>query len=304
MRRGSLWIALVVLCVMGNAACGSSSHHVTPPVLTNNFVFYAAGEDNLVFTYSIAGVVSVTNDGNNTITGGEQDFNDGGGIGTSPQPSGDAISATGSTLVFNTDGSGNAMLTLVTSNAALGDNGTETFALTFANGDHATISQFDGTAVSSGSYDLQNFAGGPIAGTSFAFTASGVDPDGVQIDEGGVLQVDGSGNVLGSVDVNDGGHVSLNNPPVAGTTIVATDAFGRGSVSGSIDGIAVLVNYYVVNSEVLRIIDVDATDTLVGSLYGQGVDPNTGDPNTFSTASIGQSAFLISGVNALVPYAG
>src|SRR5271156_5086149 len=165
MRRGSLWIALVVLCVMGNAACGSSSHHVTPPVLTNNFVFYAAGEDNLGFTYSIAGVVSVTNDGNNTITGGEQDFNDGGGIGTSPQPSGDAISATGSTLVFNTDGSGNAILTLVTSNAALGVEGTETFALTFANGDHATISQFDGAAVSSGSYDLQNFPGGTISGT-------------------------------------------------------------------------------------------------------------------------------------------
>ena len=154
MRRGSLWIALVVLCVMGNAACGGNSHHITPPVLTNNFVFYAAGEDSLGNTYSIVGVVNVTADGNNTITGGEQDFNDGldpadGGIGTSPQPTGDTISATGSSLVFNPDGSGNAILTLVTSNGALGVSGTETFALSFANGDHALISQFDGSAVSS-----------------------------------------------------------------------------------------------------------------------------------------------------------
>jgi hypothetical protein len=308
MRRGSLWIALVVLCVMGNAACGGNSHHVTPPLLTNNFVFYAAGLDTLGNTYSIAGSINVTADGNNTITGGEQDFNDGfappDGIGTSPQPGGDQISGAGSSLVFSTDGSGNAVLTLVTSNGALGDGGTETFALSFANGDHAVISQFDGSAVSSGSYDLQTLPGAPLGATSFALTTSGVGPDGNSTVEGGVIQLDGSGNVTGSIDINDGGHVSLANSPTEGTVLSPIDTFGRGSVTGSLDGSTAIVNFYIVNSEVLRLINVDTTDTAVGSAYGQGIDPNTGDPNTFTTASIGQSAFTISGLNTLESYAG
>jgi hypothetical protein len=305
MRRGSLWIALVVLCVMGNAACGGNSHHVTPPVLTNNFVFYAAGEDNLGLTYSIVGVVNVTADGNNTITGGEQDFNDGlapgedGGIGTSPQPGGDTISATGSSLVFSPDGSGNAILTLATSNSALGVAGVETFALSFANGDHALISQFDGSAVSSGSYDLQTFPSSPIVSTSFSFTSSGVDSDGDSVVEGGVFAIDASGGVTGSVDINDGGDVTFANSPTEGTIIPASDTFGRGTVTGSIDGTSAVVNFYIVNSEVIRLIDVDTTDTAVGSAYGQGAQPTT-----FSTASITQSAFTISGVNTLFPYAG
>src|ERR1700683_4922479 len=138
MKRGTLLIALVVLCVMGNAACGSSHHHVAP-VGTANFVFYAAGEDATPAGYSIAGVVTITADGNNTITGGVQDFNDGFGL-TSPQPAGDTINPTGSSLTFNPDGSGNALLTLVTSNTALGVGGVETFALSFSNANHAIIS--------------------------------------------------------------------------------------------------------------------------------------------------------------------
>jgi hypothetical protein len=56
MKRGSLWIALVVICALGAGACGSSHHHVTP-IPTNNFVFYAAGTDSAGNTYSIAGTV-------------------------------------------------------------------------------------------------------------------------------------------------------------------------------------------------------------------------------------------------------
>lgn len=307
MRRGSLWIALVVLCVMGISACGGNSHHVTPPLLTNNFVFYAAGLDTAGNTYSIVGAVNVTADGNNTITGGEQDFNDGfappDGLGTSPT-GGDTISGAGSSLVFNTDGSGNAILTLVTNNTNLGVGGTETFALSFANGDHAIISQFDGSAVSSGSYDLQTLPGAPLAGTSFSLTTSGVDSDGNSIVEGGVITLDGSGNVTGSIDINDGGAVSFANSPTEGTVLSTIDTFGRGSVTGSLDGGTAIVNFYIVNSEVLRLIDVDTTDTAVGSAYGQGINSNTQEPNTFDTSSIGQSAFAISGVNTLESYAG
>ena len=75
LKQGSLWIALVVLCVLGNAACGGGHHHVSP-ISTSNFVFYAAGTDSEGLTYSIAGVVQITDDGNNTIVAAVQDFND------------------------------------------------------------------------------------------------------------------------------------------------------------------------------------------------------------------------------------
>ncbi|MGA2846719.1 MAG: hypothetical protein ABSF68_15000 [Candidatus Acidiferrales bacterium] len=290
MKRGTLLIALVVLCVMGIAACGSSHHHVTP-IATNNFVFYAAGEDATPSFYSIAGVVTITADGNNTITGGVQDFNDGDGT-TSPQPGGDTINPTGSSLTFNPDGSGNAILTLATSNAALGVGGVETFALSFSNANHAIISQFDGTATSSGSYDLQTLPTAPLASSSFSFTSTGANSDGFAVAEGGVFTLDGSGDVTGSVDINNAGTVTLNNSPSEGTVIPASDTFGRGTVTGSLDGTTAVVNFYIVNSEVIRIIDVDATDTAVGSAYGQGTAAGN-----FAPSSIGQSAFYISGVD-------
>ncbi|MGA2901913.1 MAG: hypothetical protein ABSF40_16945, partial [Candidatus Acidiferrales bacterium] len=170
MKRGSLWIALVVICALGAGACGSSHHHVTP-IPTNNFVFYAAGTDSAGNTYSIAGTVTITADGNNTITGGVQDFNDGDGL-TSPQPAGDTILAAGSSLSFNPDGSGNALLTLVTNNTEMGNAGTETFALSYANANHALIAQFDDTATSMGSFDLQTLPSTAINSVSFSFTSS------------------------------------------------------------------------------------------------------------------------------------
>jgi hypothetical protein len=295
MKRGTLLVVLVALCILGNAACGGSSHHVTP-IPTNNFVFYAQGTDSKSLTYSIAGVVQISADGNNTVMGGVQDFNDGsdGGIGTSPQPGGDTISATGSSLVFNPDGSGNAVLILATSNTALGVDGVETFALSFANANHAIIAEFDGTATSLGSYDLQTLPTSALTGSSFSFTASGVDSEGLAIAEGGVYSLDGSGNITGTADINDGGTVTTHD--IADVTLgsATLGTFGRGTVQGSLDGITLTVNYYIVNSEVLRIIDVDTTDTAVGSAYGQGTAQGT-----FSNASIGTSVFSVGGDSVL-----
>src|ERR1700691_4439364 len=300
MKRGSLWIALVVICALGAGACGSSHHHVTP-IPTNNFVFYAAGTDSAGNTYSIAGTVTITADGNNTITGGIQDFNDGDGL-TSPQlpaPGGDTILAAGSSLSFNPDGSGNALLTLVTNNTEMGNAGTETFALSYANANHALIAQFDDTATSMGSFDLQTLPSAAINSVSFSFTSSGVDADFFPVAEGGVFSLDASGNVTGSVDINDGGSVTFANSPSEGTVIPASDTFGRGTVTGSLDGTTAVVNFYIVNSEVIRLIDVDTTDTAVGSAFGQG-----STAGSFAPSSIGQSAFNISGIDDLLLYNG
>jgi hypothetical protein len=264
-------------------------------VAAQNFVFFASGEENTTFDlYSIAGVVAIASDGSGTVVGGEQDYNDG-DVNTSPQPSGDAI--TGGSLVMAGDGSGNAILTLITNNSALGVEGTETFAVVFANNNHALIVQFDGSATSSGSMDLQTATAAPAG--SFAFTASGFEPGeegSVLVGFGGVLAIDGSGNVTGFFDENDGGTVTTNNSIPAGSAASAPDSFGRGIVTGA-TGADSAFNYYVVGSEVIRVIDVNTVSTAIGSAYGQG-----SAAGTFTSASIGPSVFSVA--NSEDGYAG
>jgi hypothetical protein len=255
---------------------------------TQNFTFYVTGEENNFADdpyYSIAGVVQIANTvsagGVFAVTGGEQDYNDGDGI-TSPEPQGDMI--TGGGLVPNGDGTGT--LTLITDNSNLGISGTETFAVAFANANHALITQFDGTATSSGSLDLQTSTALPSG--SFAFVASGTSSDVngfFPAAYGGVFTVV-SGALNGTVDSNLGGAVTPNTPFTA--SLSTPDAFGRGSINDS-TGIATSINYYVVGPEVFRIIDVDSAtaDTAAGSAYGQGAVPN------FSDGSIGKSVFAV-----------
>jgi hypothetical protein len=242
---------------------------------TSNFVFYASGEEASGDTYSVAGVVAISTDGNNTIIGGEQDYNDG-DVTTSPQPSGDFIS--GGSLTFADDGSG-AILTLITDNPNVGASGTETFALSYANANHALIIQFDGSATSFGSFDLQTSAATPVS-ASFAFTDTGADSGGAAVADGGVFTLDGSSNITGFFDTNDAGAPVTDTPIPSGVSAGPTDSLGRGNVIGGLAG-AVTINYYVVGPEVLRTINADATDTAVGSAYGQGATP------AFSLASIG-----------------
>src|ERR1019366_2472908 len=102
---------------------------------------------------------------------------------TSPEPSGDTI--TGGTLTV--DGTGQGTLTLITDNAALGVSGTETLGVQFVNTNHALIVQFDGSATSSGSMDLQTLPSTLSGG--YAFTLSGVDTSYNSVVAGGVFSI-------------------------------------------------------------------------------------------------------------------
>jgi hypothetical protein len=273
-------------------------------VLTQNFVFYASGEENVspnFPVYSIAGVVVIAQvasaDGSFAVVSGEQDYNDGVAI-TSPQPAGDSI--TGGSLSLAADGLGR--LTVITNNSQLGNAGTETFAVSFPNPKHALVTQFDGTATSSGSLDLQTSTSTPSGSFSFVFSGVGEAEQGFfPAAFGGVFTVT-DGTLAGRLDTNFGGVlgsalpgiVSLNNPLSA--SLSAPDSFGRGAIS-STAGLPTALNYYVVGAEVIRIIDVDSLthDTTVGSAYGQGAVPG------FALGSIGNSVFSVQ--NAFDNYA-
>ena len=256
-------------------------------VASQNFAFYASGEENNPLiegadTYSIAGVVAIAEDGSGTVTGGEQDYNDGHGN-TSPQPGGDTITG-GSLVMFD---SVNGLLTLSINNDALPQGGTEVFAVAFANSNHAVITEFDG-ATSFGSLDLQTTTAMPVS-ASFAFAANGANVNFDPVAEAGVFAADATGILTGTVDQNDSDTgVTLGIAIPANTQLGPTDAFGRGTVIGSLDGSGAVINYYMVGPEVIRFIDVDLVDTAVGSAYGQG-----SSSGSFSSGSIGQSVFSI-----------
>jgi hypothetical protein len=257
-------------------------------VSSNNYAFYVSGqdvgfEDNGPNYYAIAG--SVTIDTNGKVLGGEQDYNDGYGI-TSPTGGDTIMPETGALVVNPTTGQGT--LTLTTNNANVGVNGVETFAIQFVNGKHALLTQFDGSATSSGSLDFQTLSS-TLTDGNYAFTLSGVDPGYYSIVYGGVFTISNTGTSLaGTYDVDD---FNAGTAPVLGTpfsgTIGPPDTFGRGTITSTL-GIA--LSYYVVGPEAIRIIDVDpsspgvSSDAAVGSAFGQGT-------GTFSNASLGASVF-------------
>ncbi len=191
---------------------------LTPPQVTftetntavvtgsNTYVFYLSGEEGLnggPNYYAVAGAVTIDSGG--SVTGGEQDYNDAIGNTSLGEPdTPDSIS--GGTLAVDAT-TGQGTLTLITNNPRVGatgtGTGTETLGVQFVNSNHALIMQFDGSATSSGSMDLQTLTS---ASGNFAFTISGVDHLYEPVAFGGVYTA-GSGSVTGTIDVNDDGTV-------------------------------------------------------------------------------------------------
>ena len=256
------------------------------PAASTTYVFYLSGleavnEDRGAPNYyALAG--SLTIDANGDVLGGEQDYNDGFGL-TSPQPSGDIIEPAASALVVDPT-TGQGTLTLTTNNPNLGVNGVETLGVQFVNAKHALISQFDGTATSSGSLDTQTLSSALNDG-NYAFTLSGVDSSYFSVVYGGVFSISASGTaVQGTFDVDDfGGSTTPTLATAFSGTIGGPDSFGRGTITSS--ALAISLNFYVVGPEAIRIIDVDAGDSGAGSVFGQGT--------TFSNASLRSSVFAV-----------
>jgi len=258
---------------------------------TTLYSFYLSGSEAINSGpnfYALAGSVAIKPDG--TVVAGEQDYNDGFGL-TSPQPSGDQITS-GTLTVSSSTGQGTLLLN--TTNLGLGQNGVETLGVQFVNAKHALIIQFDGTATSSGSLDLQTLTSG--LGGGYAFTLSGVALGYASVVYGGVFTVCGSGflqnggTLQGIYDVDDRG-LSSGTTPTLGNALTGTisppDEFGRGNITGT--DMATTLNYYIVGPEAIRIIDVDDVvgvngDSAVGSAFGRG-------SATFTNASLGTSIF-------------
>jgi len=272
--------------------------------LTNTFpfktyVFSLNGEEvNTASFYALVGAVQIDTAGN--VVAGEQDYNDGGFGIASPEPSGDMIS--GGTLQVNST-TGQGTLVLNTDNLSLGVGGTETLGIQFANVNHALITQFDGTATSSGSMDLQTLP--TTLNGGFAFAMTGLDPNFSPVAFGGVFTISGGTSLQnGVLDTNDAATGTITTGSSLTGTLSTPDSFGRGTINSTMNYTTlvgftspVVLNYYIVGPEVLRIIDVDSqnngsasSDTAIGSAFGQGVNATAA-----TNASVGSSVFGIAG---------
>jgi len=225
---------------------------------TGSYSFYVGGEDSKKDTYAIAGAFVLA--ANGVVSGGEQDYVSSSGGATSPQPSGDVILS--GTLTVGANGVGT--LTLVTNNASVGVAGTETFTVSEVNSKHAVIGEFDSSATSTGSLDLQTLVTpSTLAAVNgpFAFTVSGKNGAAVEV-FGGVFSSNGAGVLtISDLDSNEAGTINRGGTNVGAYT--APDAAGRGTMTFGGNHFV----YYLVNAKVLRIVVVDANEPDLGSAY-------------------------------------
>jgi hypothetical protein len=242
----------------------------TGTALNGQYAFFIEGADTTDF-YIAAG--SLIADGNGNITGGEEDYCD---LGI-PTCVSAVLSGTFST------GSDNRGAITVSSTTL----GPQTLQMVVTSTSHALIIEFDGTATSSGTLDLQDtsaFSGSAISG-GYSMAVNGIDLQAeVPAALGGIMMADGANGFTNvTLDINDGGTVQTE--PTVFTATGVPDSFGR-----------VVMNdpnfqfvYYIVNAKALRLLEADTFFLTGGSAITQGT-------SSLTVANLaGNSVFLEAG---------
>jgi hypothetical protein len=243
----------------------------TPALGNGTYVYHLAGQDGNG-PYFVAGAFTVAN---GAITGGEQDFTDGGGIAT------DTLVVSGSSL---SQAGGNVQIVLNTGDSSIGVNGVETLRGTVVSAARVLISEYDASAAGTGSIDFQTGTAAPAGG--YAFSVSGQDGSAFAnaIGIGGILNVAGTAlNVSGSVfDFNDGGNTILQNQSFASGTVTAPDSFGRVAFTllpSSTSGVpSFILTGYIIGTNQIQLIESQPDNlnaTTGGMALGQGVNTGT-----------------------------
>jgi hypothetical protein len=307
-----LTVTVIATSVTNTGQTAATTITVTPtaqpvtPILGNGtYVYHLAGQD-ANGPYFVAGAFTVSN---GAITGGEQDFTDGGGIATDTLvTSGSSISQVGDKIqiVINTGDSSIGVNGVETLRGTVGMN---TYVLPLPGGTFSSlrvlVSEYDASAVGTGSVDIQTGATAPAGG--YAFYVSGQDGSAFAnaIGIGGILNVGGTAlNVSGSVfDLNDGGNTVLQNQTFASGAVTLPDSYGRVAftlVPNSTSGVPsfILTGYIIGNAIQLIESQPDNLNATTGGMaLGQGVNTGAFTSSGPSVAGISY-AFGASGEDA------
>jgi len=213
------------------------------------------------------------------ISKGEEDFCDSSFVSLADTLSG--------TYTVGSDGRGT--MTLHVSDPKVGVKGVQTLSFAVINSQHGLVIEFDSSATSRGTLDLQNpgnFSMGSIAGGyGFTLVGSTADVNAAEEIAGGVFIADGAGKFNGTEDVNLNG-TGVTSAPLNGT-YGSPDPFGRGTAMLGSNSFV----YYIVDSSNLKLMESDSAVFLTGNAFAQG-------SGSFSNASLsGNFVFTIAGVD-------
>lgn len=225
-------VTVIATSVTDNTKSASAKITITPvsPLADGNYVYSlagmnATGNGTAPSPYFVAGQFVVSG---GLITGGEQDYAD------INNESRDLINPTGS-LISTSSKDSNLLITLTicsgqtcTSNdTGVGVNGVETLSGSLISATKGLIIEFDSSAASNGTLDLQTTTAAPSGG--YAFAMNGVNSGDFGLSFGGVINVDGSGTISGAgsvFDINNSGVVTQNQT-FAASTVTTPDTSGR-----------------------------------------------------------------------------
>lgn len=280
---------ITILAAAFAAACSGGGSAPTPPPPTGGFTnaslkgqyaFLMSGQDGFGFFGRVGVFVA---DGNGNITGGVEDVNSAGGIGT--------LSYASSTYSIQADGRG--VVNLVNSS------GTTSFSVTLVSTTQGLIAETDNIATASGTFYLQNmnaFSQTAVSGP-YVFDVSGIDGAGNPDSIIGQISANGGGGLSsGLLDENDAATPSGPQPFTTGNyQMDATfgSTFGRGTLSFIAGGIEYDYIYYIVTGNRIRFIETNSNALTLGDAVTQ-----TSPPTANSQVS-GSFAFLVSGAGVL-----
>jgi hypothetical protein len=224
------------------------------------YAFLLRGYDVADSPMAMAG--SFTSDGNGNITGGELDFNNGGGVTNVASP----ISGT-----YTTDSSfNNVVRGTITITSYTFPNSNNHIVLKFVLSGDATrgrILELDGSGyINSGTLlqqDPSALTAASVTG-SYAFGLDSDAPVGGRTVEDGQLVIASGGAITGIVDQSKAGNST---PTYSATAIAAgsaattPDASGRGTMTVTVGTTTSMYAYYLVNANQLYLLEIDPGQT-------------------------------------------
>ena len=273
------------------AGCGSGGSGITNPVapptgsfsnsnLNGTYVFSVSGADFNGAPYALVGTFAANGSGG--ISAGTYDMNDAEFPTNSIAPVADQA-ITGGSYSVQVDGRTRVMLNTTTPfSGSSGGASNITLDLVLQNSSHGLVTQFDANATGSGTVDLQTSGTAPTG--TYAFSLAGATVTGEALATVGNFTV-GSTGITGLIDINEGGILPFVNEALTGSLAVGPSATPATTLSSG--GLSGTFDVFAVDATHLKLIEMDATNILIGDAYNQ----------TSAAMPVGTLAFTLSGCN-------
>jgi hypothetical protein len=204
----------------------------------------------------MAMVGSVTSDGNGNITGGDLDFNNGGGVNNLPSLSGVY------TIIPSAGGGIHGTITITSYNFPGSSNHIILKFVLSSDGQRGRIVELDGAGFRNSGTILQQDATALTAANPSGTYAFGLDSDnpvGGRTVAAGRMVLNSSGVSSGLIDETKASDPSPRYvaAAIAGGPFTLPDSFGRGTMTMAMSGTATKYAYYIVDAGRLNLMEID-----------------------------------------------